>query len=152
MSLAPPTLSRHKLRGTDRWMDYILAALLFVGSALGNVAAYNGGFDATFRASWEPWKWDIALLPLLLGVGQQFLLQWRQFANSQGTIVDRLTNGRYMSALLISAAPSLWVFLPVVSRWFVPSFGLVGYAAGAVLAVIAVFGVDVMQEELILAD
>jgi hypothetical protein len=145
-----PTFSRAGLKNTDRWMDFLLAGLLFTGSALGNVAAYNGGFEATFRGAWEPWRWQIALLPLVLGVAQQFLLQWRQFANSQGTIADRLTNGRYMTALLVSAAPSLWVFLPVITSWFVYLFGVLGYALGIVVAVVVVLGVDVLQEELLL--
>ncbi len=147
-----PTFTRTGLKNTDRWMDYLLAALLFAGSALGNVAAYNGGFDATFRGTWEPWRWQIALLPLMLGVTQQFLLQWRQFANSQGTIADRLTNGRYITALLVSAAPSLWVFLPVIAAWCVSLFGVLGYLVGIMVAAVVVLGVDVLQEELLLRD
>lgn len=133
---------RQTWRGSDRWMDFVFIALLFGASALGNIAAYNGGFVATFHHSYDPRQWQIGLLPLLLGLAQQVLCQWRQYANSAPTLIERLQNRHYVIALLISAAPSLWVFGPVLTA-------SLGFPLGTLLAVLVVFGVDVVQEELL---
>lgn len=138
-------LTRSRLKNSDRWMDYVLAGLLFAASALGNVAAYNGGFEATFNGAWNPAAWTISGIPFLAGVSQQILLQWRQFANSHGQLGDRLRNGRYVTALLLSAGPSLWTFWPVLAA-------TLGAALASIVAVVVVLAVDVLQEELLLQD
>jgi hypothetical protein len=134
--------SRQTWRGSDRWMDFVFIVALFGASALGNIAAYNGGFMATFNQSYDPRQWSIGLIPLLLGLGQQLLCQWRQYANSAPTLIGRLRNRHYVIALLISAAPSLWVFGPVLTA-------TLGFPLGTLLAVFVVFGVDIIQEELL---
>jgi hypothetical protein len=148
-----PILSRSRLKGTDRWMDYVIAGLLFAGSAFGNIAAYNGGFDATFQGSWEPWQWRIAFAPFVIGVIQQLFLQWKQFANSDGDFIARLRNPRYTAPLLISAAPGLWVFWPVIADLVLTQLHpILAYPITTIFAILVVFGVDILQEELILAD
>lgn len=147
-------IPQRRMRGSDRWMDWIGAILLWTGSAAGNVAAFNGGFAATFRSSPYPWQWRASLLALTAGVLMQLVLQWRQFANAH-----ERSGWRYRSAVILSALPSLYTFGPVVTpavaAWVLWAFGTsrlvvgIGYILGGLLSAILVFGIDILQEVLV---
>jgi len=140
--------------GTDRWMDFVLVFALWGVSAIGNIAGFNGGFQATFRGSWNPFQWRISAAAFVLGVLCQLFLQWRQFANCHAK-----QGWRYRSALLLSVLFAVigfvdlvpWLADPVATALFAESWPLF-YALAFVLLVLVFGAVDVLQEYLLFRE
>lgn len=137
-----------RLKGTDRWIDYVVYGILLGSSVAGNVAAFNGGFYQTFT-SWNPLTWSATPLALWGGILYQTLLQWRQFANAHNR-----SGWRYRGALLLSGGGTLIGFGPAVIPYFATKLTaylpvLVAYGIVSLVALILVFGIDLIQEELI---
>ncbi len=151
MTASTHRIPQARLRGSDRILDWLLYAVLLLGSAAGNAAFLGDGF-AMFRYSFNPLVWDVRGYTgaFVAAAVWQGIVQWKQFANAH-----RKHSWHYRGPLIASALPSAigvtpelaGLFLDAAKPWYVlwPAT-----AAIFTLVTITFFAGDIWQEKLVL--
>lgn len=144
-------IKQSRIRGSDRILEWTAVFILWLGSTAGNVAAFNGGFDATFNQSWQPQTWTVGWHALIGGCVWQIVWQWVQFANCHNP-----RGWKYRLALVNTFVPNCYTFgIPLVIFFgrpllatglpFWPTIVATGVASAMIL-----LGVDILQEKMLI--
>jgi hypothetical protein len=133
------------------WIERVVGGVLLLSSFLGSVVAFNGGWERTFQQSWEPTRWTIAPIAIILGLSVQIgctLVEWAYHR--------RRLSWQYLLALLVDSGSTLYAFLPVLyTPIFASISGIVPWIIAAGLAWVvslAVVLIAAIMPEHILVD